>query len=909
MSTSKRSSADRLDALIPGAFPDSLRSPSVASIATPLTQILYERRAEYTRPRRIRLKIGSWNVAAQKGVEQDVGWFVHGQGVDAALAGVDVDDKIETVASQEARFSRNAPTIPTNDPGLVPGDDDIDLYVLGLQEIIDITSPAEALKPYTDPAQANKWKASLEAALPSNYKLVAEQQLLGLWLVIYASPSLAPHVRNVSTTSVGTGLMGYMANKGAVTARIVLGETTRLVFVNSHLGAGADKAAVQRRNWDFSQIASRTRFAPITDSLGAQSQGEGLGDEEFAFWFGDLNYRIEGMGGDDVRRLLTVHTSNFEQSNTADLESADPASLQTTISCLLPHDELHQQMKSGKAFHDGWEEGPICFLPTYKYDVGKVGVFDSSEKQRCPSWCDRIVYRTRAGKQRYDARIHEQDASRKRDDDMKAMGMDMPGNSDVLFDYDPETDGSTYVDSDSDDSPEPQQVTTRDGFEDELLLEYYTSHMRVLSSDHKPLDAVFALKFDAVVPDLKAAVHAEAARELDRQENEGRPAIAIVVEQSDTDGLDFEEVRFAKSKRRNITIANTGRVPATFGFADRPGHDQTGPFPPYLTVTFDREPDARKPDVPEQFTLDPGDTISAELKLKVDLTTVRQLNDAPLEDVLVVRVENGRDHFLPLRGQWQQSALARTVEKLVRIPEGGIRRLQHQTPDSSEVKRSVPREIFRLTEALEDVMERTLAEWDMTRGGERAPWQANAGWPFVMTGEYGDEYADIFDALDCDTPFEFGTTPAHTRAELLAAALLTFLQSLTDGILTAELCRALDAIKSRPLDVEDEKLAILEILATAPPHNASFLLIISMLQRLVRQLSAREPSTPRSSADIPASPQTRIRRSTLSRVPEEAARQVVSRNFAVIFAGVLCRDVDGKAKRERMVRVVEVFLL
>jgi len=229
-------------------------------------------------------------------------------------------------------------------------------------------------------------------------------------------------------------------------------------------------------------------------------------------------------------------------------------------------------------------------------------------------------------------------------------------------------------------------------------------------------------------------------------------------------------------------------------------------------------------------------------------------------------------------------------------------------------------------------MERTLAEWDMTRGGEeRAPWQDNAGWPFTAKiGEEEDEYADVFDALDCDTSFEFeASTPAHTRTELLAAALLTFLQSLTDGILTAALCGALDASisarpKSRPIAVEDEKLAILEILATAPPHNASFLLIISMLQNLLRQLSeaARrsEPAsaTPRSSADftIPASPQAKVRRSTLSRVPEEAVRQLVSRNFAIVFAGVLSRDgANGvkesvrAARRERMVRVVEVFLV
>ena len=51
---------------------------------------------------------------------------------------------------------------------------------------------------------------------------------------------------------------------------------------------------------------------------------------------------------------------------------------------------------------------------------------------------------------------------------------------------------------------------------------------RVLSSDHKPLNAIFTLKYDAVVPELKAKVHAEVAKDLDKAENEGRPNVTVV---------------------------------------------------------------------------------------------------------------------------------------------------------------------------------------------------------------------------------------------------------------------------------------------------------------------------------------------------------------------------------------------
>jgi phosphatidylinositol-bisphosphatase len=981
-------STDRLEANIPGAFPEGNVSQTNISTHQTLSQILYERRAEFTRPRDVRIKVGSWNVAGQKGTEQDVGaWFVGGKGIEASLAGLGVTDADlkaeagrESIRAQEARHTTSTTTVPRHDKGAAPAGDEVGIYALGLQEVVDISSATEALRPYTDPSVAKKWKAAVEAALPRGYQLVAEQQLIGLLLLVFASPEVQPHIKAVSTTSVGTGLMGYMGNKGAVTARLVLGETTRLVFINSHMAAGADKASVERRNWDAGQIGSRTRFSPITDAMGlSQGQGEGIGEEDFAFWFGDLNYRLEGMPGDDVRRLLTIHTRALdpdtaeEPNNTSITDSSkaagnagtvpselDPSSLQATIQSLLPHDELMQQQRAGKAFHDGWKEGPIRFLPSYKYDVGKVAVFDSSEKRRCPSWCDRILYRTRAAKQRYDEKHKEEEIVKKRDEEMKAKGLDHAADDeDVLFDYDPETDGTneTYDEYDENADPEPETVVTKEGFTDEILLECYTSHMRVLSSDHKPLEAVFALKFDAVIPDLKAAVHQEVARELDRQENEGRPSVALVVDRStgtlspenanttdsSFDGVDFGDVQFAKSKKRSITIANTGRVTATFGFTDRPVEkDQAeGPFPPWLNITFDREPDASgksaEPLHP-QFTLEPADVLNAELKLKIDsVQLVHKLNEgtASLDEILVLRVQGGRDHFLPLRAHWQHSSLSRTIDKLIKIPEGGIRKLQGQEPDSSEeVRFSVPREIFRLTEAIEDLTERTLADWDMTGHDgdqEKAPWQHNAAWPFSNTREGAvteEPAADVYEALDCDTPFDkafaAGTLPKE-RLETITNVFVVFLRSLQDGVITKSLWEKLEAgfvarEKSKQhVEIDDEKMWALEILSTAPNHNATFLLVLSMLQNLVNQIaqaSKPDPATPRSSIDLPASPKVAVRRKTLSKVPEVAVRQLVQRNYATVLADAMIRvanldkmkEKERVATKERMTRLVELFL-
>jgi phosphatidylinositol-bisphosphatase len=1014
-SNSGNGSVDSLDSKIPGAFPGV--PGSAISTRQTLSQAVYARRSEYTRPRKIRIKVGTWNVAALKGTEKDIGgWFVEGKGIEDAMTGLTLSStgknglsERESIEDQEARKSKKESTIPKNDSSSVPGGEDIGIYALGLQEIVDINSPAEALRPYTDPSPSNRFKAAIQEALPPGYELIAEQQLIGLLLLVYISPKLVSEVKSISTTSVGTGVMGVMGNKGAVTARLVLGETTRLVFINSHLAAGADKAALDRRNWDASQITNRTKFDPIVDSMGSsQASGEALGQEDFAFWFGDLNYRLEGMSGDDVRHLLTLHTrgeyrtagqpvSSSEKSGSEEFQNSsapqscssassttdkssnyhsqhstvtedtsidsipmlahlDPTSLHTTLSSLLSHDELHQQQKARKAFHDGWREGPLEFLPTYKYDIGRVGAFDSSEKKRCPSWCDRILYRTRRDKLTYDTKVIEEEAAKKKDEEMKARGMEEAGaDEDVLFDYNPETDGDDY---DEYLDAEPEIIVTKEGFQDEIFLEYYTAHQRVISSDHKPLDAVFVLKYDAVVPDLKARVHQEVAWELDRAENEGRPTITLIVDHSigtdgseteDSDvanleGVDFGDVRFATSKRRGVTIANTGGVQATIGFVDRPAAkgQPGGPTPPWLSIIFDKEPDVNVGafNGRKQYTIEPGEVCNAELKLLVDaIDMVRDLNNdaTGLEDILVLRVENGRDHFLPVRGRWLQSSFGRSIDKLIRIPEGGIRRLQRQKPtgDGQGVMWSAPRELFRLTESVEDLVERTLAEWDMTSSGnDRPPWKNNAGWPFAEGSWYITSSTTrdalrpmIYEALDCDQPFESAfdvkTVPMQ-RLETLAGTLIVFLRSLEDGIITGGLWEKLESgmvareRAKQQLLLEDERTWVLEILSSAPNHKISFVLITSMLSRIAVEIanSIKPSGTPRSSVELPASPKVSVRRKTLSQIPEVARMQLINKNFAAIFSEEMIKvpelekgkEKEKRLREERMMRVIEIFL-
>ena len=979
----------------PGAFPTEPDSPTIISSQQSLSQAVHARRAEYTKPHRTRVKVGTWNVAAKSGTNLDIAdWFVKGKGVSETLSGLSINPekdsgkedngsntnavKIESVAEQEERRTKKRSTVPKNDPGLLPGGEDIGIYVLGLQEIVDITSATEALRPYTDPHPSRKWKRAIADALPEGYQLVVEQQLIGLLLLVYASSSIAPTISSVSTTSVGTGLMGYMGNKGAVTARVVLGGTTRIVFVNCHLAAGIEKSCVERRNWDASQVLIRTRFDPVDDGDGVGEEfSEGIGNEDFAFWFGDLNYRIADLPGDDVRRLLMLHTRNEYDTrqrsaikiddelgilatskgakDTAMLPigeqidpASDPASLQTTLSSLLPHDELYQQMRTRKAFHDGWQEGPVEFLPTYKYDVGSVGMFDSSEKKRGPSWCDRILYRTRKDKIEYERKVDEEDEAKRRDEEMKSRGLDKSSDDEVLYDYDPETDGADDgYDDQTNGVRDSDVVTTRSGFEDRLHLDYYTSHQRVLSSDHKPLDAVFTLDYDAVDSVVKAEIQQEVARELDKAENEGRPVITMVVDHhhshsSDPDnGIDFGHVRYGEEKTRNMTIANTGRVTARFGFVDRPGSqgNSGGISPAWLDIRFDRSTNNENlnPSAPNEYTLEPGEAVNVRFALRIsDMDQVRSLNDgrSKIEDVLVLRIHNGRDHFVPIKGTWLQSSFGRSIDKLIRLPEGGVRRLQHQRPGGSShgeednsVKWSAPREVFRLTEKLEELVERTLAEWGMKEENSEPPWDA-LGWPFTKglsalpEKEHQKLKMVLQESLDTDQDFTFPhdiMTPQ--KVELLGEVLCQFLQSLEDGVVTEGLwsdlekgLQEMEKLKTAP-GAEEKRSWILDILSASPTHSVTFTFLTFMLASMANELAPlpsmpTTPATPRTPDALLGDSWARGR----SQEPAVVRRKAVERRFAEILAPVMIKAPlpvkakERKVSEDRRREVIEVFL-
>ncbi|KAI9823796.1 MAG: hypothetical protein M1826_007617 [Phylliscum demangeonii] len=985
----------------PGSFPGSVVTDRTTSQRS-LWQAVYARRAEYTRPTQVRIKIGTWNVGALKHTEKDLRrWFVaHDDDDDDDLA-LDPAPGSETPTtgaweegagrSQQSGGGGRGLVAPESEPATEaspsrpPRHDEpakkhaIGLYVLGLQEIVDVTSAAEALRPFVDPAPSQRWKQALIEALPAGYEVVAEQQLVGLLLLVAASPSLASTVSLVSTTSVGTGVLGYLGNKGSVAARLVLGASTRMVFINCHLAAGSEKASLERRNWDAAQIGLRTKFGPSDEEAGgAEGSDEVLGDEDFAWWMGDLNYRIEGLPPEEVRRLLMLHieddatmagdtdregeepetkTHGLSEASSAGastdtVPNLDYPSLSMTISSLLSHDQLHKEQAARKAFHEGWREGSIKFLPTYKYDVGRVTAFDSSEKRRGPSWCDRILFRAREDQRAYKTRLEDEEQARRKDEDSTSRGAEEAADEDddVLFDYDPDTDGAEVNNLENEGSlppknPDGHEVCSH-GAGDALQLQVYTSRQEISSSDHKPVIGIFTVSYDAVVPELKAKIHREAARQMDQVENEERPGVTVVVDHTydgarrkedsapqdtDAEGIEFGRVRYQEEKTRQLTIANTSRVTTRLEFLHGSvGAGEVHAAPPWLDLHLDPpvgDESGVSTGLDKTITISPGDALNVTIRAKVDdVELVRALNEGreELDHVLVLRVQEGRDHFIPIRAGWLPSCVGRSLEELARCPAGGVRALPQETRSTgaagvarAEDQGSAPRTITGLTGAIEEVVENAVATWSMTQHSpdDQPAWELDPGWPFSQhtTGIptnasiRSGHRLDVYEALDTGQPprrvFAPGTPPLE-QLETLCDVLLDLLASLKDGIITASMWTdemepgiiALEKSNKKAVAGDELRAWVFEVLSHSPVRHVSFVFLTSMLSRVTAELSATE---------------ARRRPSPDAAVPRPPPLTTI---YAGIFADLTihlpgsARDKEKRASAERRRRVIEVFL-
>ncbi|RLN50971.1 hypothetical protein BBJ29_005676 [Phytophthora kernoviae] len=520
-----------------------------------IDQQLLLRQAAYTELRTTRVVTGTWNVNAKK-----------------------------PMTSSEASKIVQWLEPPTDGPRTEPPD----VVAMGFQEIVDLNAVNVVVNSALTVQRSSAWEEAVLTALNRHigprqaaseetlqYRVVLEKHLVGILLLVFVRTDHWDHVKEVKGATAGVGIMGMMGNKGGAAVRLKFYSST-LCFVCAHLAAHREN--VSGRNADYLNILNKIQFenADETATTGQDMRfwsGEpSILNHDFVFWIGDLNYRIQ----DTLTTEEVFHLAEGGRS----------------LNELAQHDQLISERQRGNVLK-GFEEGPLNFRPTYKFQAGTSGYEKRPEKKlRAPAWCDRVLWKA------------------KNPGDVKLCG--------------------------------------------------YTSIPALDLSDHKPVQADFDIQVEYQVEGKKTEVIREIMMQLDKWENENMPKVKLVQADGSTASsgvFSFAQLKFGVEQSKKVIIENTGLVVAHFRFI--PKLEDVTVCKPWLSVS------------PMFGMIPPRDTMELRITAHVDETVAHGLTsgEETLDDTMILRVENGRDYFLVVSGQYANSCFGSSLEQLVSSPE------------------------------------------------------------------------------------------------------------------------------------------------------------------------------------------------------------------------------------------------
>ncbi|CAJ0578325.1 unnamed protein product, partial [Mesorhabditis spiculigera] len=214
----------------------------------------------------------------------------------------------------------------------------------------------------------------------------------------------------------------------------------------------------------------------------------------------------------------------------------------------------------------------------------------------------------------------------------------------------------------------------------------YDSQMSVIVSDHKPVYSLFHVgirEMDQVKAD---ELYIQAQREVDRRANELLPQIELTL----TD-IDFGEVFYLEPICMVVPIKNVGKSTVRMNFV--PPHTKSTISAAWLQVT------------PLNYTLNPGEEMQISLTAAIENKeswSAFSKNQDKLQDILVLRLEGGRDHFITASAIYKPKVFGVTLEHILkRSPSHAMLIDFGETSNiDATCPPGVPREIHRLVTAL-----------------------------------------------------------------------------------------------------------------------------------------------------------------------------------------------------------------
>ncbi|EJT46292.1 hypothetical protein A1Q1_05121 [Trichosporon asahii var. asahii CBS 2479] len=180
------------------------------------------------------------------------------------------------------------------------------------------------------------------------YVNIIKERLLGMYMSVFVYKGCKHLLEGCDKSYVTAGLAGgRIGNKGGIGVSVNLAGH-RLLFVNAHLAAHADKMDARLAN--IAKIKAELKLNDFLDESDPRKGFEDITDRfDTTFWCGDLNFRV------DISQLHAKWLLDQKKYQDA-----------------LMFDQLRKVMADPNINPlPGFEEAPITFMPTFKYDVWK----------------------------------------------------------------------------------------------------------------------------------------------------------------------------------------------------------------------------------------------------------------------------------------------------------------------------------------------------------------------------------------------------------------------------------------------------------------------------------------------------------------------------------------------------------
>jgi len=214
----------------------------------------------------------------------------------------------------------------------------------------------------------SRWETQVKHHLGEDYRMIKSHNMSAIHVMVFVHRHLWRYVWDIKSAQVATGFANFVGNKGGAQIGFNIGHTSML-FTNAHLAAHANKMKLRTQNL--------TRI--LTDSTLRRDKTRSGVHEDYdrVFFMGDLNPRVSARRSDVDQWLQAREFEKcLERDQLRPLLLADSAGQADAAAGFWPH----------------FQEAAINFPPTYKFDA-HTDRYDSSKKQRVPSWTDRILWK------------------------------------------------------------------------------------------------------------------------------------------------------------------------------------------------------------------------------------------------------------------------------------------------------------------------------------------------------------------------------------------------------------------------------------------------------------------------------------------------------------------------------------